>query len=210
LYIRKFKFYLEIIFPPILAHPAQPRAAPARFTPQAAVRALDPLGLSSLGVFAKRRLFFEFAQSVNDVSSLSRRCQVGPTPQIHPLPRAGRPESRLHRASPQLLALRLPASIIETPIKAPYSPALIPPLESPLTPHGHQWCRPLLTGISTLSSPGSYKRRAPPPSFTAPLPAPFLLSPRLSSTLIEHRHCRIFTVVAQPPRCSSTSGEALD
>jgi hypothetical protein len=51
---------------------------PARFTPQAAVHALGPLGLSSLGVFAKRHLFFEFAQSVNDTSSLSRRCQVGP------------------------------------------------------------------------------------------------------------------------------------
>jgi hypothetical protein len=64
----KIKFYSEIIFPPI---PAQTRAAPAA-SPQAAVRALGPLGplgLSSLGVFAKRRLFFEFAQSVNDVSS---------------------------------------------------------------------------------------------------------------------------------------------
>jgi hypothetical protein len=87
---------------------------------------LGPFGLSSLGVFAKRCLFFEFAQSINGVSSLSRRCQVGPTRQVHPHPRAGRPESRLHHASPQLIAPRLPASIIETPIKAPYSPALIP------------------------------------------------------------------------------------
>jgi hypothetical protein len=45
--------------------PEQPR--PLR--PQATVRTLGPLGLSSLGVFAKRRLFFEFAQSINDVSS---------------------------------------------------------------------------------------------------------------------------------------------
>jgi hypothetical protein len=100
------------------------------------VRALGPhgpLGLSSLGVFAKRRLFFEFAQSVNGVP-LSRRCQVGPTHRIHTLPHAGRPEASLHRASPQLIAPRLPSSIIETPIKAPYSPTLIPPLESPLTP----------------------------------------------------------------------------
>jgi hypothetical protein len=98
---------------------------------------------SSLGVFAKRRLFFEFVQSVNGVSSLSRRYQVGPTRQIHPLPHAGRPKSRLHRASPQLIASHLPASIIEMSIKAPYSPALIPPLESPLTPPlGHQWHRP--------------------------------------------------------------------
>jgi hypothetical protein len=106
----------------------------ACFAPQATVHALGPLGLSSLGVFAKRHLFFEFAQSVNDASSLSRRCQVGPARQFHPLPHAGRPKSRLYRASPHLIAMRLPASIIETPIKAPYSPALIPPLESLLTP----------------------------------------------------------------------------
>jgi hypothetical protein len=98
------------------------------------VHTLGPLGLSSLGVFAKRCLFFEFAQSVNDASSLSRRYQVGPAHQFHPLPRVGRPKSRLHRASSHLIAPRLSASIIETPIKAPYSPTLIPPLESPLTP----------------------------------------------------------------------------
>jgi hypothetical protein len=103
---------------------------------------LGPLGLSSLGVFAKRRLFFEFAQSVNDASSLSHRCQVGPTRQFHPLPHVGRPKSRLHRASLHLIASRLRTSIIETPIKALYSPALIPPLESPLTPPGHQWRQP--------------------------------------------------------------------
>jgi hypothetical protein len=132
--------------------------APARFTPQAAVRALGPLSLSSLGVFAKRCLIFKFALSVNDVSSLSRRCQEGPTHHIHLLPRAGRPESRLHCASPQLIAPCLPASIIETPIKALYSPALIQPLESPLTPPWPSMAsavnrRPLLTGISTPSSP---------------------------------------------------------
>jgi hypothetical protein len=143
LYIQKFKFYSKIIFPPI---PAQPRAAPARFAPQAAVRALAPLGLSSIGVIAKRRLFFEFAQSINGVSSLSHRCQVGPTRQIHPLPHVGRTESRPHCASPQLIAPRFPASIIKTPIKAPYSPALIPPLESPLTPP------PAINGVGRKSS----------------------------------------------------------
>jgi hypothetical protein len=108
---------------------------PAHFAPQAAVHALGPLGLSSLGVFAKRRLFFEFAQSINDAFSLSRHhCHVGPAHQFHPLPHAGRPKSRLHRASPHPIAPRLLASIIETPIKAPYSPTLIPSLESPLTP----------------------------------------------------------------------------
>jgi hypothetical protein len=131
----------------------------ARFAPQAAVHVLGPLGLSSLGVFAKRRLFFEFTQSVNNASSLSCHYQVGPARQFHPLPRAGRPKSRLHCASPHLIAPRHSTSIIETPIKAPYSPALIPPLESPLTPPLRSSMesvinrRSLLTGISTPSSP---------------------------------------------------------
>jgi hypothetical protein len=67
----KIKLYSEIIFflrfRPNRPSPEQPR--PLR--PQATVRALGPLGplsLSSLGVFAKRRLFFKFAQSVKGVS----------------------------------------------------------------------------------------------------------------------------------------------
>jgi hypothetical protein len=107
---------------------------PARFTPQATMHALSPLGLSSLGIFAKRRLFFEFAQSANDAFSLSCHYQVGPAHQFHPLPRAGRPQSRRHLASPHPITPHRPASSIETPIKAPYSLALIPPLESLLTP----------------------------------------------------------------------------
>jgi hypothetical protein len=90
---------------------------------------------------------------------LSHRCQVGPSHQIHHLPRVGQPQASLHRASPQLIAPRLPASIIETPIKAHYSPALILPLESPLTPPRSSMAsavnhRPLPIGISTPSSPG--------------------------------------------------------
>jgi hypothetical protein len=109
------------------------------------VHTLGPLGLSSLGIFAKRRLFFEFAQSINDAFSLSRHCHVGPTCQFHPLPRVSRPKSRIHRASPHLITPRLPASIIEMPIKAPYSPALIPPLESLLTP------LPVINGVGRKS-----------------------------------------------------------
>jgi hypothetical protein len=70
--------------------------------------------------------------------------------------------------------------------------------------------QPLLTGISTRAAPAPYKRQAPPPGFTAPLPALFLLSPCLSSALTEHRCRRFYTAVTRPPRCSSTSGEALD
>jgi hypothetical protein len=119
------------------------------------VHELGPLGLSSLGVFAKRHLFFEFAQSVNDAFSLSRHCHVGPTCQFHPLPHAGRPKFRLHRASPHLIAPRLPASIIEMSIKAPYSPALIPPLESPLTP------LPAINGVGRKSSAVTHRHFHP-------------------------------------------------
>jgi hypothetical protein len=57
--------------------------------------------------------------------------------------------------------------------------------------------------------PAPYKRRAPPPSFTTPIPASFSLSPRLSSPLTEHRCRRTFTAVACPPRCRPSPGEAL-
>jgi hypothetical protein len=110
------------------------------------VHALGPLGLSSLGVFAKRRLFFEFAQSGNGASSLSCHCQVVHARQFHLLPRAGQPQSRRHLASPHPITPRRPASSIETPIKAPYFPALIPPLESPLTPS------PAINGLDFKSS----------------------------------------------------------
>jgi hypothetical protein len=158
--------------------------APSSPGPQAAVRALGPLGLSSVGVFAKRRLFFEFAQSLNDVSSLSRRCQVAPTHQIHPLPRAGRPESRLHRASPQLITPRLPTSIIETSIKTPYSSALIPSLESPLTPPS-----PAINGVGR-KSPAVTHRHFHPEQPRPPIKGEHhpRLSPHLSPLLFSSLH----------------------
>jgi hypothetical protein len=64
--------------------------------PQAVACTLGPLGLSSLGIFAKRRLFFEYAQSGNDAFSISCNCHVGPARQFHHSPRTGRPQSRRH------------------------------------------------------------------------------------------------------------------
>jgi hypothetical protein len=86
LYIQKSNFYLEIIllrFRPV--RPSPSRIGP--LCPQATVHALGPFGLSSLGVFAKRRLFFEFAQSGNDASSLSHVTAMwGPPVSSIPLP----------------------------------------------------------------------------------------------------------------------------
>jgi hypothetical protein len=51
----------------------------ARFAPQAAGSPLSPFGPSSLGVFAKRCISFDFAHSGKDAFSLSRHYHVGPT-----------------------------------------------------------------------------------------------------------------------------------
>jgi hypothetical protein len=51
-------------------------------------------------------------------------------------------------------------------------------------------------------SSGHYKRRAPSPSFTAPLPAPISLSPR--TLPVASPFC---TVVARPPQRRPSSGE---
>jgi hypothetical protein len=138
---KKSKIYSDIIllrFRPI--RPSLARAGPLGPTGHRACA--RPTRPEQPSVFAKRRLFFKFAQSGNDASSPSCHCQVGPTRQFHPFPRASRPQSRRHLTSPHPITPRRPASSIEMPIKAPYSPALIPPLESPLTPSpGHQWPR---------------------------------------------------------------------
>jgi hypothetical protein len=125
--------------PPGPASPVLTRSAP----PATVCACSAHPGLHDLGVFAKSRLFFEFAQPGDDAFFLCHR-HAGPACQLHRLPRVGRPEARLPRASPQLIAPRLPASFIATPIKAPYSLALIPPLEAPLTPTGNS--SPVLPG----------------------------------------------------------------
>jgi hypothetical protein len=193
-----------------LAQPAHWPRHPRRPKPSR----LAHLVRASIASSREIRFPFWFAPS-EPTASPSSLCQPGPSYMIHPLPHADRLEARLPRASPQLIAPRLPASIIATPIKAPYSPALIPPLESPLTPS------PAINGVGRKSlaithqhfllgaPPAPYKRRAPPPSFTAPLPASFSLSPRLSSPLTKHRHRRTFTTVARPPGHRPSPGEAL-
>jgi hypothetical protein len=74
--------------------------------------------------------------------------------------------------------------------------------------------KPLTSALTALAtpprrSPGPYKRRAPSPSFTAPLTAHISLSPRSSLPLTERRHHRALTIVARPPRRRSSPGEAL-
>jgi hypothetical protein len=89
----------------------------ARFASQATGSTLSPFGPSSLGVFAKRCISFDFAHSDNDTFTLSRHCHVGPARQLHPLPHAGRSHSRRRFFSSRSATLRRPASNIEMPIK---------------------------------------------------------------------------------------------
>jgi hypothetical protein len=70
-------------------------------------------------------------------------------------PASANPKHASPHASPQLIAPRLPASIIATPIKAPYSPALIPRLESPLTPS------PAINGVGRKSSAITHRHFIP-------------------------------------------------
>jgi hypothetical protein len=127
----------------------------ARSAPQATARTRSAHpGLCGLGVFAKSHLFFEYAQPGDDAFFLCHR-HTDPACQLRRLPRVGRPEARLPRASPQLIAPYLPASIIVSPIKAPYSPALIPPLEAPLTPS------PTINGVGRKSPAVTHRHFLP-------------------------------------------------
>jgi hypothetical protein len=64
--------------------PAPP--ALARYAPQAVGSVLGPLGPSRVGVFAKRRIRFDFTHSGRDAFSLSRHCHVGPPVRSIPFP----------------------------------------------------------------------------------------------------------------------------
>jgi hypothetical protein len=98
-FLFKNNFSLEF-YPLVPASPVLARSAPQA---AARTRSTHP-SLRGLGIIAKSHLYFEFAQPGDDAFSLCH-CQEGPTCQIHPLPRAGRPQSEIPRASdgPELL-----------------------------------------------------------------------------------------------------------
>jgi hypothetical protein len=126
---------------------------------------------------------------------------------------SGRPSSPV---PPPLPGHSAPPSSAPRVPPSRYHPAfifhpLIPLLNPPPSSMALKPLTPTLTPPTTppRCSPDPYKRRAPPPSFTAPLPASFPLSPRLSITLTEHRHRRTFTAIARPPRRRPSPSEAL-
>jgi hypothetical protein len=157
-----------------LAQPAHWHHCPRRSKPS---QSAHPARTS---VVSSREIRFPFWFAPSELAaSPSSLCQPGPSCQLHPPPPVARaspssmpqvPPDRYHLAFifPPLIPLLNPP-----PPSMALKP-LMPALNSPATP---PW-----------RSPAPYKRRAPPPSFTAPLPASFPLSPHLSSTLTELRH----------------------
>jgi hypothetical protein len=91
--------------------------------PQATAHVLGPLGPSRVGIFAERRILFDFAHSGKDTFSLSHHYHVGIACQFHPLPPP--PADRCH--SSPLATPRRPASNLEMP-----SEVFTPRLDFPL------------------------------------------------------------------------------
>jgi hypothetical protein len=114
----KFKnpiFIRKRIFPSLSAQrpagppglSAQPATGPSPFLPRAARACSAHPSLRGIGVLAKIRLLFTFAQPGDDVFSLCHR-QAGPTSQFHLPPRAGRPWPRRHFSRPPRATPSLP------------------------------------------------------------------------------------------------------
>jgi hypothetical protein len=94
------------------------------------------------------------------------------------------------------------------------SPPLIPLLNLSSSRQSSMALKPLTSMLTAPAtpprhSPGPYKRQAPSPSFTAPLPAHISLCPCSSLPLTERRHHRALTIITHPPRRRSSPGEAL-
>jgi hypothetical protein len=101
----KTKFLFKKNFSSEFGPPGPASPVLARSAPQAAVRerSAHP-GLRGFSVFAKSRLFFEFAHPGDNTFSLCHR-HTGPTCRLHRLPRADRPRSELIPFKPSVNGL---------------------------------------------------------------------------------------------------------
>jgi hypothetical protein len=84
----------------------------------------QPIWPNSFGVFAERRISFDFALCDRDAFSFSRHCHVGPACQLHPLPHVGRPVVASPRRLRPPCAARPPTSRCQVRSSLP---AMIPP-----------------------------------------------------------------------------------
>jgi hypothetical protein len=129
--------------------------------------------------------------------------------------RAGRLSLVSLTTRPRLSAPSPTSSRPSSPAPPPIPGHRAPPSSAPRVPpscyHLAFISPPLISLLNPpRRSPEPYKRPAPPPEFTAPLPASLRISPRSSLPLTECQHHRAFTIVARPPRRCSSPGEALD
>jgi hypothetical protein len=193
--------------------PTRPLAQPARW-PRCPHRLKPPRSahLARASVVSSREYIFPFGSRLPSWLLL-RRLSVKRPPAVSSVPHLQPPELAHATTSSQ------PPSAAQ--LRASGATELLPPrlhfpsLNSPLKPS------PVFNGVKAINtgvnppatpprcSPDPYKRRAPPPEFTAPLPASLHFSPRSSLPLTERRRLRFCTTVARPRRRRPSSGEAL-
>jgi hypothetical protein len=207
--IQKF-FFLTFGPADLAAHSA---FGPARLLtslpPQAETAPAGPPSPHVGRVFTGIRFPFWFAPS--ELPPLPR-LSVKRAPAVSSVPHLQPPEfTRAATASRPPSAAELRASGATEPLP----PRLhFPSFNSPLKPSSvFNGVKAINAGVNPLAtpprrSPDPDKRRAPPPEFTAPLPASLRFSPCLSLPLTERRRLQFCTAIARPPCRRLSSGEA--
>jgi hypothetical protein len=188
------KFFFLILARPTLRpirplSPASPLAAPP---PQAETVPADPSSPRVGRVFVRNTsslLVRAFRADRLSHVSLSTGPQMSVPSNTSSRPSSPAPPPILGQRAPLSSAPRVPSSRYHLTF---ISPPLISLLNLSSSRSSSMALKPLTSALTAPTtpprrSPGLYKRRAPSPSFTAPLPAHISLSPRLSSPLTEHR-----------------------
>jgi hypothetical protein len=169
--------------------PASPPAAPSPAGRNHPGWPIQPARRSRL----RRKYVFLFGSRLPEpTASPSSLYQPGPICQMYLPHCAGRPRLLSsvpygHPAPPDLV---MPGKTITLRLDSPPESHFITSHQAGPSSMALNPLTPVLTATATPNrrSPDPYKRRATSPSFTAPLPAPISLSPRLSSPLTERHH----------------------
>jgi hypothetical protein len=191
-----------------LAQPARWPRCPRRLKPP------RPAHLARASVASSREYVFPFGSCLSSWPPLPRLF-IKRAPAVTSIPHLQQPElARTSIASRPPSAAQLRASGATKPLPHRlHFPSLNSPLKPSLVFNGvkaiNAGINPPPRATPPQRSPDPYKRRAPPPEFTAPLTASLRFSPRSSLPFTEHRRLRFCTAVARPPRRRPSSGEAL-
>jgi hypothetical protein len=193
--------------------PTWPLALPARW-PRCPHRLKPPrpAHLARVSVASSREYIFPFGSRHSSWPPLPR-LSVKRAPAVNSIPHLQPPELTCAATAsrpPSATQLRASGAIEPLPPRLHF-PSLNSPLKPSLSSMALKPLTPKLTPPATppRCSPDPYKRQAPPPEFTAPLPASLRFSPRSSLPLPVRRCLRFCTAVARPPRRYPSSGEAL-